>query len=118
MSRPLSLLHRRALSLALGLLLLLTQQLGLRHLLSHAAAGATGPAAVAAVDHTPRGDAAADGLCQVCLALAAIGLAALPASWRWLAPRLPVARPTVALVGGRLPGASAAYLARAPPHLA
>lgn len=122
---PLStLLQRRALALALGLLLLLTQQVGLHHLLSHAL-GAPGAAAAAldgangaAPGEADRdGGQPADSLCQVCLALAALGLAALPATWRWLAPRLPAATPAPRPAPGRTARAASPYLARAPPAL-
>ena len=133
-------LHHRALALALALLLLLTQQLGAQHRASHGRASAatsglsgpvalSGPAATvaawlpagtlagAAADDAGQPDSsAADTACQVCLLLAAVAVAALPAllRWRGLALRSPAA-----LAPPALPRAAAAgrpYQARAPPR--
>jgi hypothetical protein len=86
-----------AIAVALSLLLLVTQQWGSLHLLSHGLHGtantATATATATAGDetsaHEPALVDAGDVLCQVCLVLAAVGAAALPALWRWLvrAPR-------------------------------
>jgi len=105
-------MRHRLLSLSLALLLLLTQQLGALHLLSHVLhPGGLGPAvwsdadlvaaAPAAADADEATHAAAgDALCQVCLVLATLVAAALPAVWGWRPPRpcpaalaLPVPRP-------------------------
>lgn len=120
----------RLIALALALLLLLTQQLGLQHLLSHglttaalaAVAGAsaqiTHPAAhpaagdAAATDAT---DATADGRCLACLALLVLGTATLPALLRWAARVLRTAAPGAPVVRTVRRGAGAPYLARAPP---
>jgi hypothetical protein len=113
----------RLIALALALVLLVTQQLGLQHLLSHGlqAAGLAADTAHATAhattpDATP--DAAADGLCQACLALVVLGTATLPALLRWatrvqraVAPAAPVRR-------AMRRGAAAPYLARAPPQRA
>jgi len=102
----------RCLALALALLLLVTQQLGLNHLLSHGLP--TPPAAAAAGAPQPEASAA-DGLCQVCLALAVLGTAAWPALLRWLAPVLRAAAPAAPAERSARRGAGAPYLARAPP---
>lgn len=121
-------MRHRVLSLSLALLLLLTQQLGAAHLLSHVlhpgglgpahadhghAAAALVPADTAAATHADAGDA----LCQVCLVLATLLAAALPTLWRWRLPRLwsaalalPATQPPA-----RRPGAP--YRARGPPGL-
>lgn len=84
----------RCLALALALLLLVTQQLGLNHLLSHGLPTPPAAAAAGTGAGAPQPEAsAADGLCQVCLALAVLGTAALPALLRWLAPVLRAAAP-------------------------
>lgn len=126
--------HHRALTLALALLLLLTQQLGAQHralhgrvsagLTSLSAASATVAAWLpvsAAVDPATDDPAAPDGNpadtpCQVCLLLAALTLAAVPALLRWLGqvlrsptPRAPPAWRQTAAMGRP-------YQARAPPH--
>jgi hypothetical protein len=103
---------RRLVALALSLLLLVTQQWGTLHLLSH---GLHGAAAVAsASDHTPAAEPAladaGDALCQLCLVLAALGAAAMPALWRWLA------RPPRAATPPAPPRPAAALPARAPWH--
>lgn len=109
---------RRLIALTLSLLLLLTQQWGTLHLLSHGLQGtsvATGPVGDGtAADHQAD---AGDALCQVCLVLAALGAAAAPALWRWLA-RAP--RATAPLVPPRpaVPRpAPAPWHARGPPVL-
>jgi hypothetical protein len=80
-------MRQRTLSIALALLLLVTQHLGLLHLLSHLAPPA-GPVVVHGVaDPAPaHADAiasdAADAMCQACLVLATLGVATLPALLR------------------------------------
>ncbi|MBC7728057.1 MAG: hypothetical protein H7242_10700 [Microbacteriaceae bacterium] len=125
----------RLIALALALLLLLTQQLGLQHLLSHGLRNAALVAVVATsaytaytadsahTAHTAAGDTTAtdvtaDGLCQVCLALVVLGTAALPALLRWAARVLRAAAPAALAVRAVRRGAGAAYLARAPPRRA
>ena len=129
----------RLIALALALVLLVTQQLGLQHLLAHglqtsrlAAAAApaiahaahTADAAVAAVAadaaDTAAGDAAspdaaAEGLCQACLALVVLGTATLPALRRWAARLRRAVAPSAPVVRAVRRGAAAPYLARAPP---
>ncbi len=121
-------MRRRLLSLSLALLLLLTQQLGAVHLLSHVLhPGGHGPAtliqanqtALPAAAHADEATqaAAGDALCQVCLVLATLVAAALPAVWGWRPPRpQPVALvlPAPRLLARR---ASAPYRARGPPGL-
>ena len=121
-------MQHRALALALALLLLLTQQLGAQHRASHGRVSAalatlaawlpvstdTGPAAD---DPVPRDGSPADAPCQVCLLLAALTAAALPALLSWRGPALrspaPLAPPAWrrAAAVGRRP-----YQARAPPR--
>ena len=115
-------MRHRILSLSLALLLLFTQQLGAAHLLSHvlhpdgrgpAHADHAVPAGAVEATHADAGDA----LCQVCLVLATLVAAALPALWRWRLPRL---RPALlALPATRPPArrARAPYRARGPPVL-
>ena len=105
----------RLIAWALALLLLVTQQLGLQHLLSHGLQSA-GLAAMSTSAHPAHVDAsAADGLCQACLALVVLGAATLPAMLRWatLVLRAATPVPPVARVVRR--GAGAPYLARGPP---
>ena len=140
-------MQHRALALALALLLLLTQQLGVQHRASHGrvsaalaalATLATSSATVAKVatvatvaawlpvstdtgpaadDPVPRDGSLADAPCQVCLLLAALTVAALPALLTWRGPALrspaPLAPPAWrrAAAAGRRP-----YQARAPPR--
>lgn len=117
-------LHR-ALALALALLLLLTQQLGQQHRWSHGIGEAAGSVAwapsVADAAPAPNGPAPADsgpadGLCQVCLLLAALAVAALPALLRWLGLALPGAAPLAAPPLRRCRAPGAPYQARAPPR--
>jgi hypothetical protein len=114
-------MSRRLTALLLGLLLLLTQQWGTLHLLSH---GLQGAAAMATADAGAPSDRpgdvqpdAGDALCQVCLVLASLAAAGLPALWRWLArpPRAaaPLAPPCLA-APRRAP---APWHARGPPAL-
>lgn len=122
--RPTLLLHRRALALALAWLLLLTQQVGLLHLLSHAhgpglptpqrlVADAAAPALAAAAD-TPE---AADELCRLCLGLAGLGLALVPAPLPGLAGGLAPVAPRWQPLHHAAAQAVAAFQARAPPHV-
>ncbi len=128
-------LNRRLLAIALALLLLITQHLGLQHLLGHAlqgdvaargqatlsaraadgaAAGAGVVAAHGAGEDTA--DDAADGLCKLCLLLATLGVASLPALLQWRASlRTQALRVATALRQWAAP-ALHAYQARAPPH--
>ena len=112
---------------ALALLLLLTQQFGVLHSLSHvrplpagSAVGVTlgapgSPAATAATD--PVGsELPADGLCQVCLLLVALSAAALPAVLPWLAVRQPSPQRNPPALPARQTHPGAPYLARAPPR--
>ncbi len=114
-------MQHRALALALALLLLVTQQLGLQHLLSHGSAAASWVAAGATAlaspaDAGPVDDGQPpDGSCAVCAVLASIAFAVMPALLLWLAtprrgsaPQLP-ARETPAA------RSNPHYLARAPP---
>ena len=122
----------RLIALAQALLLLLTQQLGLQHLLSHglknaalvAVAATSAPPADSAdtadTAHTAASaatatDATADGLCQACLALVVLGTATLPALLRWAARVLRAAAAAALVVRAVRRGAGAPYLARAPP---
>ncbi len=120
-----SLMTRRLIAVALALVLLVTQQLGLQHLLSHGLQGGVSGAVsthahpahddAAATDAT---DTAADGLCQACLALVVLGMAALPALLRWAAPVLRSPAPARPVARTTRRGAGAPYLARAPPRRA
>jgi len=114
-------MQHRALALALALLLLVTQQFGLQHLLSHGSAAASWVAAGATAlaspaDASPVDDGQTpDGSCAVCAVLASIAFAVMPALRLWLAtprrgsaPQLP-ARETPAA------RSNPHYLARAPP---
>ena len=112
----------RLIALALALLLLATQQLGLQHLLTHGLQTAGLASVAAASVDTAAGDAAAtnaaaaaDGLCQVCLALVVLGTATLPALLRWAARVLRAAAAGAPVVRAVRRGAGAPYLARAPP---
>ena len=110
----------RLIALALALLLLLTQQLGLQHLLSHGLKNAELAAVAAHTARTATGDATAadvtaDGLCQACLALVVLGTATLPTLLRWAAWALRAAGPAALVVRAVRRDAGAPYLARAPP---
>jgi hypothetical protein len=114
----------RLIALALALVLLVTQQLGLQHLLSHGLQTAgLAPAASASAStgaHTTHGDAAsadaaADGLCQACLALVVLGTAALPALLRWAVVVQRAVAPGAPVLRAVRRSAGAPYLARAPP---
>lgn len=121
-------MRHRILSLSLALLLLLTQQLGAAHLLSHVlhpagqgpAHGDHGqlaappvPAGAAEATHADAGDA----LCQVCLVLATLLAAGLPALWRWCLARLRAAALVLPATQPPAPRAGAPYRARGPPGL-
>lgn len=117
----------RLIAFALALVLLLTQQLGLQHLLSHGlqTAGLAAAASAEATAHTAAhttpdatGDAAADGLCQACLALVVLGAATLPALLRWAALVQPAVAPGAPVQRSVRRGAGAPYLARGPPRRA
>jgi len=113
----------RTRAFALALMLLFAQQFGVLHSLSHVrlqpagvAVVATDSAAVKAATDPTVAELPADGLCQVCLLLAALGAAALPAGLQWLTARpggLHGNRPAPPALQAR-PGAP--YLARAPPR--
>jgi hypothetical protein len=124
------LMRLRALSLALALLLLLTQQFGLQHMLSHAlraptadrallADGALPAGAPLTTDPTPAALSdevpGADRLCQVCLVLSAFVAACLPAllAWRARPQRWHLSAASRRQAPHLRPGAP--YLARAPP---
>ena len=125
-----SVMFTRTRVFALALLLLLTQQFGVLHSLSHvrplpagSAVAATlaapgSPAATAATAATdPVGsELPADGLCQVCLLLLALGAAALPALLQWLAVRQPSLQRDRPALPARQTRPGAPYLARAPPR--
>ena len=116
----------RTRAFALALLLLLTQQFGVLHGLSHsrslpAAAAVAGAAALpdrrpdrAATDPADS-ESPGDGLCQVCLLLVALGAAALPALLQWLAGRQRCPRRVRPALPALQSRHSAPYLARAPP---
>jgi len=119
-------LNRRILAIALALLLLVTQHLGLQHLVGHALQGDAATAghvlAAPAADQAASGDLAdatddaADGLCKLCLLLATLGAATLPALLQWRAQlRTQAVRVATQLrqwAAPALPG----YQARAPPR--
>ena len=131
-----SVMFTRTRVFALALLLLLTQQFGVLHSLSHvrplpagsavaatlaapgspaAKAAKAATAATAATD--PVGsELPADGLCQVCLLLLALGAAALPALLQWLAVRQPSLQRDRPALPARQTRPGAPYLARAPPR--
>ena len=118
------LMQARTVSLILALVLLFTQQLGLRHLLSHGLVGTAAAAQSAAALGLPGADAghgaeapAGDGLCQACLVLATLGMATLPGVLRWLAPRQLATAPAAPARRAFSVRRSAPYLARAPPAL-
>ena len=130
------------LALALALVLLLTQQFGLLHGLSHlrggpverwsttvpgagqvargkvvaaavAADSATSSAANSAADATP--DSTTDTLCPACLVLAAIGAAALVGVLRWLLTLQASSAPTAPARRAPARPARRQHHARAPP---
>ena len=127
---------RRLVALALSLLLLVTQQWGMLHVLSHplhptgadaaltisASDGATDLGAGPEADHDAEPHSAAhadagDALCQVCLVLATLGVAGLPALWRWMPGLLRAAAPRLPAQPAPLRRAPAPWLARGPPVL-
>lgn len=120
-------MQHRALALALALLLLLAQQLGVQHRASHglAAAAATAPAGYllagagngpAAADPAPLDGGPADAQCQLCLLLAALAVAALPALLCWRGLALRGATPPVPAPVRCGAAAGRPYQARAPPR--
>ncbi len=122
-----SLMIARTRVFALALLLLLTQQFGVLHSLSHVRplpGGAAVATAQAAAEHAaaraakdPVGsESPGDGLCQVCLLLVALGAAALPALLQWLAVRQSSSQRDRPTLPARQIRAGAPYLARAPPR--
>ncbi len=113
-------MHSRTLSFVLALLLLVTQQFGLQHRLSHALRAPADRAPVTATGNPvylaqAEGDMSADSPCQICIALAATVLASLPALLGWRPACQPGSPPVRA--ARPLPAAShhAPYVARAPP---
>ncbi|OGA99421.1 MAG: hypothetical protein A3E25_17825 [Burkholderiales bacterium RIFCSPHIGHO2_12_FULL_69_20] len=113
-------MRQRTLSIALALLLLVTQQLGLLHLLSHLAPPAGHGVVLQAADRAPAhadtaGNDAADALCQACLVLATLGAATLPTLLRWVAPRAVFAAPARPALPPPATTAGVPYLARGPP---
>ena len=129
-------MHHRALALALALLLLLTQQLGAQHRASHgrvSAALATRSTAAATLnpmaawlpgsfdagpavgDLGPPDGSPADAQCQVCLLLAALAVAALPALLHWRGLALGSAAALAPPAWRRVATAGRPYQARAPP---
>ena len=116
-------MRRRLLALSLSLVLLLTQQLGALHLLSHVLQPAAHTAVLAQADLGNSGPAAhradaGDALCQVCLVLATLGAATLPTLWGWLARQARVALPLSPQRPAPSRAAPAPYQARGPPRLA
>jgi hypothetical protein len=110
-------MRHRLLALTLSLVLLLTQQLGGPHLLSHGLQPAAPAAAVAADGgHAHQADAA-DALCQVCLVLATLGAASLPLLWGWLLRPARSAAPLQRPPPAPARHAGAPYRARGPPGL-
>ncbi|NDG41083.1 MAG: hypothetical protein EBY28_17335 [Betaproteobacteria bacterium] len=109
-------MQHRALALALALLLLVTQQFGLQHLLSHGNAAASWVTAGAAADASPDDDGQpADGSCAVCAVLASIAFAALPAPLLWLTTRRRGSAPQLLACETPAARSNPHYLARAPP---
>ncbi|GCL64267.1 DUF2946 family protein [Pseudaquabacterium pictum] len=124
-------MRQRLLALSLSLLLLLTQQLGALHLLSHVLQPPGLATLETGADSGPHGHDhghhhgdhhgdgghadAGDALCQICLVLATLGAASLPVVWGWLARQarggapLPMPRPAPRRL------ATAPWQARAPP---
>ena len=119
-------LNRRFLAIALVLLLLVTQHLGLQHMLGHAlqsdAATAVHALAAHAADQAAGGDPtdaadeAADGLCKLCLLLATLGVATLPALLQWRAQLRSQAVRVLTRVRQWAAPALPGYQARAPPR--
>jgi hypothetical protein len=109
---------RRLHALTLSLALLLAQQLGALHLLSHVLQPAAHTAAVAQADGQRATQAdAGDALCQVCLVLATLAAASLPAVWGVLARRATAAAPRPPCLPAPARPAPAPYRARGPPAL-
>ena len=118
-------MRQRLLPLALALLLLVTQQLGLLHLLQHGLdhrAPAAPPGLVAGAPASPAPAHAeatepADGLCAVCLVLASLATAALPGDAGWPLAAAHGEAPPAAPANAAATPAGVPYLARAPPAL-
>ena len=113
-------MRQRFLSLTLALLLLITQQWGVLHGLSHGLHGAGQGVAAAqpASEPGPRdSSSAADALCQVCLVLATLGAATLPDDWPLPATDACGAAPVARAPCAAARPAGTPYLARAPPAL-
>jgi hypothetical protein len=100
----------RFLSIALALVLLVSQQLGLQHLLSHGLQGVGSSHAAPAHD-----EAAAEGLCQTCVATAVLGSATLPAQPCWALQTMGHGAPAAPAIASLRCSAVTPYLARAPP---
>ena len=121
-----TLMFNRTRVFALALLLLLTQQFGVLHSLSHVrplpagravatALPALGSLAAKAAIDPVGSESPGDGLCQICLLLVALGAAALPALLQWLAARQRCPRRVRPALPALQSRRSAPYLARAPP---
>lgn len=126
-------MHPRALALALALLLLLTQQLGAQHRASHGRVSAalatrstpsttlaawlpgSTDAGPVAGDPGPPDGSPADAQCQVCLLLAALTVAALPALLHWCGLALRSAAALAPPAWRRAAAVGRPYQARAPP---
>ncbi len=115
-------MRRRLLALSLSLVLLLTQQLGALHLLSHVLQPAAHTALLAQAEPDNSGPRAhradaGDALCQVCLVLATLGAATLPTLWGWLARQVRTAMPLAPPRPAPSRPVPAHYHARGPPAL-
>lgn len=118
-------MRRRLLPLALSLLLLVAQQLGAQHLLSHVLQlDGHGHAGLAQADHTPAqaddpathaAADAGDALCQVCLVLATLAAVAGPVAWGWAVQRMHCTAPQPLAHAAPRRRAWAPYRARGPP---
>lgn len=110
-------MRRRLLALSLSLLLLLAQQLGAQHMLSHVLQPAVPAQLLAQADGGQASQAdAGDALCQICLVLATLGAASLAAIWRWLAGPVRAAAPLPPPRPQPARPAPAPYRARGPPR--
>ena len=120
-------MRRRLLPLALSLLLLIAQQLGAQHLLSHVLqldghghadrAQTTLAGGPASADDPATEAEAGDALCQVCLVLATLAAVAGPVAWGWAAQRMRCTAPQPLAQAAPLRRAWAPYRARGPPGL-
>ena len=109
---------RRLLAPILSLVLLLAQQLGALHLLSHVLQPAAHTAVVAQADGAQAAQAdAGDALCQVCLVLATLAAASLPAVWGMRVRQATAAAPRLPCLPAPACPAPAPSRARGPPAL-